>query len=63
MNRLSSVNSQVKGPNVSAETVSVDGVTYPEVIDYHPHREVKYFFFNKQGWGYKDSGFIYDDKT
>lgn len=60
MNRLSAVNNHFSGSNqVSAETITVDGRTYTEVIDNHPEREIKINYFNKQGWGYSDSGFEY----
>ena len=58
MNRLSAINNHFSGSNqVSAETITVDGKTYTEVIDNHPEREIKINYFNKQGWGYSDSGF------
>jgi len=44
---------------VSVETVEQDGHTYPEVVGDEPERQVKINFFNKQGWGYADSGFEY----
>lgn len=30
----------------------------PEILDYHPNRGTKLDYYNKQGWGYADSGFI-----
>ena len=60
MNRLGAVNNHFgsgKKPQVSAETISVDGKTYPEIVDHHPERQIKIDYFNKQGWGYSDAGF------
>ena len=50
-------------PFVSKETVTVSGKTYPEIVDNHANRGIKLDYVNKQGWGYKDSGFEYDKKA
>jgi hypothetical protein len=34
---------------------------YPEVVDNHVARGTKLDYFKKQGWGYNDSQFIYDE--
>jgi len=63
MNRLDQVNGQFASANksfVSTETVTNADKTYPEIIDHHQTRPIKLDYFNKQGWGYKDSGFEYD---
>lgn len=39
--------------------LTVDGKTYIELIDHHPTRVLKQDYFNKQGWGFSDSGFQY----
>lgn len=65
MNRLAAVNqhfSNEKGYR-SKETLTVDGKTYLEVIDYHVDREIKINYYNFQGWGYADSGFHYNKET
>ena len=61
MNRLAGINNHFSGEKakISSEKISVDGKEYPEIIDFHPDREIKIFYFNKQGWGYTDSGFEY----
>ena len=62
MNRLGAVNNHFKGDEkaqISPEKITIGGKEYPEIIDYHPDREIKIFFFNRQGWGYTDSGFEY----
>ena len=64
MKRLAQVNGQFSGESVlvTPEKVTVDGHSYPEVIDYHTNREIKADYFNWQGWGYRDSGFEVKDK-
>ncbi len=42
--------------------LTIDGKSYPEIIDHHKSRGVKTDYYNLQGWGYKDSGFQYDKK-
>lgn len=61
MNRLAAVNKHFQNDKaqISPEKTTVDGKEYPEIIDYHPDREIKIFYFNRQGWGYNDSGFEY----
>lgn len=61
MNRLAAVNQQFAGDKakISQENINVDGKEYSEIIDYHSDRDIKIFFFNRQGWGYNDSGFKY----
>jgi hypothetical protein len=44
----------------STQTIKIDGKTYAELIDNHPAKMTKMNYYNKQGWGFKDSGFIYD---
>ena len=66
MNRLAAINGQFSQENktlISKETISVDGKTYPEIIDYHPDREIKINYFRLRGWGYQDSGFEYDKEA
>ena len=60
MNRLAAVNKQFAAALVSKETITVDGKTYPEIIDHHPDREIKINYFKLRGWGYKDSGFLWN---
>lgn len=59
MNRLAAVNKQFSPskPLRTEETITVDGKSYPEIIDHHSDRQTKINFFNKFGWGYNDSGF------
>ena len=62
MNRLSAINRHFTNDKkvlISQEKLTVGGKEYPEIIDYHSDREIKIFFFNRQGWGYTDSGFEY----
>ena len=65
MNRLGAVNNHFQGANtkVSAETITIDGKSYPEIIDHHPDRPIKMHYFNKQGWGYSDAGFKYNKQV
>jgi len=35
-----------------------EGKSVPEIVDHHHSRGIKLDYFNKQGWGYADSGFI-----
>lgn len=42
-----------------AATITIDGKTYTELIDYHPQKTIKMDYFNRQGWGFADSGFTY----
>jgi hypothetical protein len=62
MNRVDQLNKQFpsSSPQVSKETITVDGQTYPQVVDNHPDKGIKSDFFSRNGWGYKDSGFYYD---
>jgi len=32
-------------------------------VDHHPTREINFQFLKMQGWGYKDSGFVYDTEA
>jgi|Transcript_25922 hypothetical protein len=62
MKRLEQLNQQFGGDSrvlVSEEKISVDGISYAEVVDNHSDREIKFNFWNLQGWGYKDAGFEY----
>ena len=62
MKRLEQLNNQFGGEGrvlVTDEKIEVDGKQYPEIVDNHSDREIKYNYFNLQGWGYKDSGFEY----
>ena len=58
MERLSNLNAQFR-PNIisSEQTILLDGISYPEVIDYHPKMGTKLAYRKKQGWGYEDSQF------
>jgi hypothetical protein len=47
---------------ISPETITIDGKTYPEIVDNHVARGIKLDYFNKSGWGYADSGFDYNKK-
>ena len=49
-----------RAPFESSEVLEIDGKSYPEIVDNAVEREIKYFYFNLQGWGYRDSGFEYD---
>ena len=49
-----------RAPFESDEKLEIDGKIYPEIVDNDVSREIKYFYFNLQGWGYRDSGFEYD---
>lgn len=65
MKRLDQLNGQFSGvesraPFLSDENITLDGRSYPEIIDHAPDREIKYFYTKLQGWGYRDSGFEYD---
>jgi hypothetical protein len=42
-----------------APVVEIDGKSYAELIDHHPQKQIKMDYFNKQGWGFADSGFTY----
>jgi len=43
---------------VSKETTDIGmSKSVPEIIDHHPSKGIKLDYFNKQGWGYADSGF------
>ena len=58
MQRLGGLNSQFSSAKEKLlDTVTFDGVTYKQVIDHHPSREIKFHYFKWQGWGYRDSGF------
>lgn len=35
-----------------------DGKKLPEIVDNHASKGIKLDYYNKQGWGYADSGFI-----
>lgn len=65
MNRIEQVNQQFPQTKlfVSPETLAFNGKTYPEVVDNHVNRGTKLDHYNTQGWGYKDSGFVYDKKA
>ena len=65
MNRLASINKQFSSEKslISKETITIDGQSYPEIIDYHPDREIKINFFKLRGWGYRDSGFEVNKET
>ena len=67
MNRLESLNGQFSTDKsfASKETVDMgEAKTCPEIVDFHPNRGIKLDYFNKQGWGYSDSGFqLTKDKT
>jgi hypothetical protein len=64
MNRLEQINGQFASGKqfVSTETITIDGKTYPQIIDSHHSRGVKTDYINPQGWGYNDSGFYFDKK-
>ncbi len=36
---------------------------YPEIIDNHPERKTKLDYINKQGWGYQDTYFYFEEKS
>ena len=65
MNRVSAMNKQFSNEKslISKETITIEGQTYPEIIDYHPDSEIKINYFNRFGWGYKDSGFEYNKEN
>ena len=65
MNRLAGLNQHFSMSRIlrSKENLIIDGKSYTEVIDYHSNREIKINFFNRQGWGYADSGFEYNKET
>ena len=42
--------------------INVDGTEYDEIVDLQPYFKNKLDYFNKQGWGYKDSTFAHDKK-
>ena len=65
MNRLEQVNSQFTTSKqfVSKETHNFKEKVYPEVVDNHVSRGTKLDYFKKQGWGYNDSHFVYDEKS
>lgn len=64
MKRLDQLNDHFSGDGrtfVSKEKLECEGsISYPEIVDNAVDRELKVFFFNLSGWGYKDSGFEYD---
>lgn len=64
MNRLDQINGQFPSTKtlISQESIKIDDKVYPEIVDNHPSKGVKLDYFNKQGWGYTDSGFILDKK-
>ena len=64
MNRLEQVNGQFTAQKqyISSETIEIQGKTYPEIVDNHASRGIKLDYWNKYGWGYKDSGFDLDKK-
>ena len=67
MNRLDQINSQFT-PNtsktlISQETITINGKQVPEVLDHQSNKQTKLDFYNLQGWGYKDSGFLADKKN
>ena len=47
----------------SVNTIKIDGVDYPETIDFQANLKTKLDFHHKQGWGYSDSSFVYNKKT
>lgn len=59
MNRLQALNKQFGGgkTKISEVKITVDGHSYPEIIDHHADTSTKIDYFNKVGWGYADSGF------
>ena len=60
MKRLEQLNYQFGGDSrvlVSEEKIEIDGKSYAQIVDNHSDREIKFNYFNLQGWGYKDSGF------
>ena len=61
MNRLAAVNKHFSNDKaiISKETIKDGNNSYPEIIDYHPDKDIKINFFKLRGWGYKDSGFEY----
>ena len=43
---------------MSKETTDIGmSKSVPEIVDHHPSKGIKLDYFNKQGWGYADSGF------
>lgn len=36
--------------------------SYPQIVDYHPDRKIKFNINNQFGWGFKDTYFIVDEK-
>ena len=63
MTRLDLLNEQFCG-NMAAKVrqINVDGTDYDEIVDLQPYFKNKLDYFNKQGWGYKDSTFAHDKK-
>ena len=62
MKRLNQLNMQFAAPastDSGPAKLIVDGKTYTELIDHQPSRVIKQDYFNKQGWGFSDSGFTY----
>mmetsp|Transcript_3750 Transcript_3750/g.6393 ORF Transcript_3750/g.6393 Transcript_3750/m.6393 type:complete len:207 (+) Transcript_3750:18-638(+) len=59
--RLQSLNSHFEG-SLQGPQVMVGGQLYHEVYDNEPSLKTKLDYFNKQGWGYKDTSFIVDRK-
>ena len=58
--KLELLNNQFASSNtfISAEmTVISEDKSVPEIVDHHVSRGIKLDYFNKQGWGYADSGF------
>lgn len=47
---------------MTIKKIDVGGQQYQEVIENLQFSQTKLDYFNKQGWGYKDSNFIYDEK-
>ena len=65
MNRLEQVNRQFSASKsfTSPETIEIDGKKYAEIIDNNVSRGIRLDYWNKQGWGYADSGFEVDKKV
>jgi len=61
--RIDLLNQQFEA-NVSSspKTITLGDQTYPEVIDYQPGVGLRSDYFKRQGWGYKDTEFVYDPK-
>lgn len=46
-----------------AKTITIDTQTYQELIDHQPQKQTKMDYFNRQGWGFADSGFVYQKEN